>query len=227
MTTTERSIAPTAPRPAHRVAAVLGAALLASSLAGGVAHAVAGDPLLVDPFTTVQQLSYNWASNPAGTATNLNLTFSPQTRSAYTQAAPLDLPCDLNWLATGVNFRNTHDAALHVELGGQMRVNGVEGSTIPNAYGQMEGFAPLMPSVAPGASGGGGFIFVAPLPLVSWLPSQIPANVPIKIRMFVRPFSDTTYDPARGGFSLSNLIPESTVWNNTWFLWIRRTCPTP
>jgi hypothetical protein len=79
--------------------------------------------------------------------------------------------------------------------------------------------------VAPGALSSGGFIFVAPLPLVSWLPSQIPANVPVKVRMFVRPFSDTTYDTARGGFSLSNLIPETTVWNNTWFLWIRRTCP--
>ncbi|MFO0604031.1 MAG: hypothetical protein U0324_12695 [Polyangiales bacterium] len=215
----------TARRPLHTVAAALGALVLAGSLGHGDAHALAGDVVVVDPFDGHQQLSYNWASNPSGEPVLLNPTFSTTTRSAYTQAAPLDLPCDLNWLAAGVTFRSVHDAPLYGEIGGMMRVNGVESAVIPNYYGQNEGFAPLMPPVAPGASSGGGFIFVAQLPLVSWAAEQIPANVPIKIRMFMRGFSANTYDVPRGGFSAANQIPEATVWNNTWFLWIRRSCP--
>ena len=92
-------------------------------------------------------------------------------------------------------------------------------------FGQTEPLATLPTLLAPNAVGTGGFIFVAQPPLYDFLPSQLPANVPIKMRMIVRPFSDPTYDTTRGGFSLSALIPESTVWNNTYFVWIRRSCP--
>ena len=49
---------------------------------------------------------------------------SPTNRSAYSQAAPLDLPCDLTRLATGMSFRNVDTSGLYVEMGGSLYVNG-------------------------------------------------------------------------------------------------------
>ena len=212
-------------RRARRVSLLAGAVMLGSSLAAGVAHAVVGDRLLIDPQTMPQAISYNWASNPSSAPTQFNLTFSPTTRSAYTQAAPLDLPCDVNWLATGMSFRNVGSQGLYVEMGGSVYVNGNERQPIANVYSQTEAFAPLAPELLPNNVGTGGFIFIAQPPLYNYLPSQFPANVPLKIRMIVRPFSSTAYDTTRGGYFLSSQIPENPIYNNTWFLWVRRTCP--
>ncbi len=203
------------------------AALTAGALATRSAQALTGDVLLVDPINVPQALSYNGASSGSSTPTQITLSFSPTTRSAYTQAAPLDLPCDLTWLATGMAFRNVSTSGVYAEMGGSLYVNGDEHQPLTNVYGQTEPYATLSPLVAPNAMSSGGFIFVAQPPLYDFLPTQLPANVPLKIRMLVRAYNDTAYDTSRGGYFVSARVPESVIWNNTYFVWIRRSCPSP
>ncbi len=203
------------------------AALTAGALASRSAQALTGDVMLVDPINVPQALSYNSASSGSSTPTQITLSFSPTTRSAYTQAAPLDLPCDLTWLATGMAFRNVSASGVYAEIGGSLYVNGDERRPLTNVYGQTEPYATLSPLVAPNAMSAGGFIFVAPPPLYDFLPTQLPANVPLKIRMLVRAYNDTAYDSSRGGYFVSARVPEPIVWNNTYFVWIRRSCPSP
>lgn len=212
---------------AVRVGAVALTLTLAAASAARRAHALTGDVLALDPITMNQALTYNWDSNPNSTVVQAPLNFSPTTRTAYTQASPLNLPCDVNWLATGMSFRNVSTAGLYAEMGGSVYVNGDEHQPLTNVFGQTEPLATLTPLVAPGAVSTGGFIFIAQPPLYDFLPSQFPANTPLKIRMIVRGYNDPAYDVTRGGFFLSARIPESVVWNNTWFVWVRRSCPAP
>ncbi len=206
--------------------ALAAAALFACGLTARAAHALTGDYLVVEPNTTTMALYYNWASNTAPAGTTINLAFSPTTRTAYTQAAPLALPCDLTQFNTGMVFRNVSSQSLYVEMGGRLYINGDERQPITNVYGQTEALAPISAPLAAGAVGTGGFIFVAQPPLFDFLASQLPANVPLKVRMFVRGYTDTAWDFSRGGFFASAAVPETVVWNNTYFAWVRRTCPS-
>ena len=195
-------------------------------LGGGSASATQADVLAIDLPAATQDIAFNWASNPSpSTPTQFHLTFSPTTRSAYTQAAPLNLPCDVNQLAVGMFFHNVGSTAIYPEMSGTVAINGDEHNLIANVFNQTEPHAPENLLLQPGATGSGGFIFMALPPLYDFTPDQFPANVPLKLRMRVAGYSDSAYDPARGGFSLANLVGESVVWNNAWTVWVQRTCP--
>lgn len=208
----------------RRVLVALGA--LTGLCAAPGAHATNADVLAIDLATMSQSIAFNWASNPSpATQTQVALSFSPTTRTAYTQAAPLQLPCDVNQLSVGMSFRNISGQALYPEMSGTVAINGAEGNLITNVYGQTEPHAPSQLFVQPGTVGTGGFIFIALPPLYDYTTEQFPANVPLKIRMRVAGFTSTDYDVYRGGFYLNNQIAESVIWNNAYAIWVKRVCP--
>lgn len=207
----------------RRALAVVAAAV--PLLAGASAYAVLSDRVAIDLTTHAQTVVFNWASNPSSQATSVPLTFSPTTRSAYSQSAPLPLPCDVSFLAIGMSFQNVGSDAFYAEQAGTVAVRGDEHNLLTNVFGQTEPLAPLNYALQPGAVGTGGFIFIAQPPLYDFTTEQFPANVPLKLRMLVRPFSSTAYDTSRGGYALSGLLSESPIYNNAWTVWVQRTCP--
>lgn len=217
----------TRPLRSRAVRALLVLGVGAVALSGRRADAVVTDALAIDLATHQQGIAWNWASNPSpGNYSYQNLTFNPSTRTAYTQAAPLSLPCDVNQLSIGMAFRNVGAQPLYGELSGTIAINGDEHDLLTNLYGQTEPHAALNNVlVPPSGVSTGGFIFIALPPLYDFATEQLPANVPLKIRMRVAGYTDSAYDTSRGGYFLSSLISESTVWNNAWALWVRRTCP--
>lgn len=198
---------------------------LASALVVVPAHATTGDTLATDLAVMPQFLDYNWASNPAAAGPHIALPFTLNRRMAYSQEAPLQLPCDVDALSVGMSFRNVGADPVYVELSGTLAINGQESNLIANVYGQTEPHAPLGVLVAPDAVSTGGFIVIARPPYYDFLASQLPANVPVKVRMRSQAFTNSNYDPYRGGYYLSNAVSESVVWNNAFTVWVQRACP--
>jgi hypothetical protein len=209
------------PRPPR--AAIGAAALAGGLLAAASAYAAATDAVLMDPSIGTQNISFSSASNPA--LTTLPVVFTPNTRDAYTKSQPLALPCDVDFLAVGVSFKNISAQPLYIEWSGAVFENGYEKTRIPDAFGRTIVHVADGRLFQPGEVGTGGFIFIAQAPLLSWPASSFPANVPLRLQMESRGFTSPDLDPARGGYSLANLATEDVIWNNNYRIWVKRTCP--
>lgn len=217
--------------------------------------ASAADPLVIDFADPTVHAMLDWASPTYGSAhIDLRPAISLNTRTAYTAAAPLQIPCDVTFLAIGPVWRNTTTQAFYPEMSASLYVGGDEHVPLANVYGQTRPLAPSNVPTAAGQLGTGGFIFLTPPPLFDFTtdptisdaslgylglpnytsmspstlagfePGYLPANVTLKANVRVRAFSSTAWDPARGGFALANEVVDTVVWNNAYNLWIRRVC---
>lgn len=201
----------------------LAAALAGVLLAAGGAYAAPVDAVLMDPSIGAQNVTFKSASS--STATTLPVVFTANTRDAYTKAQPLSLPCDVDFLAVGVSFKNISAQPLHIEWSGAVFLNGSEKTRIPDAFGRTIVHIADGRLFQPGEVGSGGFIFIAQAPLLSWTAASFPANVPLRLQMESRGFTSPELDPVRGGYSLANLAAEDVIWNNNYRIWVQRTCP--
>lgn len=182
------------------------------------------DGVIADPSIGSQAITYHATSNP--TDVTLPVVFTPPTRDAFTKAAPLMLPCDVSFLAVGMSWKNiTASQPLYIEWAGAVFENGSEKTRIPDAYGRTTAYIADGRLWQPGQVGGGGLIFIAEAPLLSWTAASFPANVPLRLQMETRGFTAPAFDPIRGGYALSNLFQEGVIWNNNYRVWVQRSCP--
>lgn len=182
------------------------------------------DGVIADPSIGSQAITFHGASDP--TDVTVPVVFTPLTRDAFTKAAPLMLPCDVSFLAVGMSWKNiTASQPLYIEWAGAVFDNGSEKTRIPDAYGRTTAFIADGRLWQPGQVGGGGFIFIAEAPLVSWTTASLPANVPLRLQMETRGFTAPAFDPIRGGYALSNLFVEGVIYNNNYRIWVERSCP--
>lgn len=93
-----------------RVASGASAATILLAAATALA---ATDAVVMDPSVGAQSIGFTSASSPTMTA--LPIVFTPPTRDAYTKAAPLQLPCDVDFLSVGVSWKNVSSQPLYVE----------------------------------------------------------------------------------------------------------------
>jgi hypothetical protein len=197
----------------------VGVAVLGASRAS----ADVADAVQMDPSIAPQWITYSSASNPS--LVTLNVTFTANTRDAYSKTAPLQLPCDVDWLAIGVAYKNVSAQPLYIEWGGQLWLEGSEKKKVANVFGQTSQYAAPGLQWQPGEVGTGGFIYIAHPPLYNYTSDQFPPNVPMRLQLESRGFSAPDYDPSRGGYSLTNLVGEGVIWNNNYRVWVQRTCP--
>lgn len=189
----------------------------------------ASDAVLMDP--SVGSLSMQWTSASNPTLTSIPVVFTPvacgagmcATRDVGTKTQPVQIPCDTDFLAVGVAWKNVSSQPLYIEWGGALWNMGDEKKPIPDAFGRSEVGIGDGRLFAPGEVGTGGFIFTIQPPYVSW--PELPANVPLRIQMTSKGFTSPTIDPARGSYALANEVPEDIIWNNNFRIWVRRTCP--
>jgi hypothetical protein len=227
---------------------VLGSALVAAT-------ASAADVLAIDLASAAQGQVIAFASPTVPyTSVDLKPYIALNFRTAFSKAAPLTLPCDVDFLAGGISWKNVSGAHVYVEMSGALYYDGNEHRPLVNVWGQTRGLAPTGITNA-GTVGTGGFIFLTAPPLYNfsqdpsivdptlsymsvpgyeamtpsqlapYAPGYIPANVPIKINYRVRAFSNNVYDPARGGYTLSDLVADTVIWSDVYSVWITRSCP--
>ncbi len=206
----------------------LSLALAASaSLVGATAHAV---DLQLDP-ALLESIYFT----PSVNSGNVHVPVTNHT--AYSQAAPYALPCDvtefdqqiqidyvtagpevypqldISFFLYGDESQPIHSNGLNnyaAPYGGFSRtVSGLQG--LQDHHTQIDGFLPVS-----SISQYGGFLFQ---------PSDLPANVPVRMRMRVVAFSCSTPDPTTGGYSAACQLPDPTPWDNVFNVWIQRTCP--
>lgn len=208
----------------HRLrSAARSATALAALLPASAALAAPVDAVLMDPSVGAQTITFSSAAK-AG-QTSHPVVFTPPTRDAYTKALPLELPCDVDSLAVGVSFKNISAQPLYVEWSGAVFENGSEKTRIADGFGRTEVHIADGRQFLPGEVGSGGFLFIAPAPLLSWPAASFPANVPLRLQLESRGFTSNVIDPARGGYALANQAPEDVIWNNNYRIWVQRTCP--
>ena len=195
---------------------------LGLGLAAGTAQA-APDGVLMDPSIGAQSITYWSASDP--TPHSLPIVYTPPTRDAFTKTAPLALPCDVSFLAVGLSWKNVSAQPLYIEWAGGVFYNGSERTKIPDGYGRSMVYVADGRLHQPGAVSGGGFIFIAEEPLLSWPATSFPANVPLRLQLETRGFTSDAIDPVRGGYALAHLFAEDIIWNNNHRVWVQRTCP--
>lgn len=220
------------------------------------ASASAADILQIDLFDPAlsQTLVYSSPTVPT-TSVNLRPHIPSNLRAAFSQAAPLELPCDVDFLAGGLSWRNISSQPVYVEMSGSLFMYGAERVRLANVFGSVEEHAPQNVQTAAGAIGTGGYIFLTAPPLYNFsldeslvditlaylqvpgydqpgtnafadsAPGYIPANVPLRIWYRLRAFSDDNYDHARHGYSLTDLVPDSVVWDDCYTIWVERSCP--
>jgi hypothetical protein len=218
--------------------------------------ASAADILKIDLFDPAagQSLSYSSPTVPL-TTVNLKPHIPSNLRAAFSKTSPLELPCDVDFLAGGLSWRNISDQPVYVEMSGSVYLVGNESVRLANVFGEVEPHAPLGAPTLAGALGTGGYIFLTAPPLYNFTvddtladitlaylqvpgyadpgtdafddsaPGYLPANVPLKIWYRVRAFTDDTYDHARHGYSLTDLVPDSVVWDDCYTIWVERSCP--
>lgn len=210
------------PRP--RLRAAILCTLAASAVFAAPGATTAGfDAVRMDPTVGAQTISFRSPSSPD--LTSLPIVFTPPTRDAYTKAQPLQLPCDVDFLAVGVAFKNISYQPLYLEWSGAVYLNGSENTRIPDGFGRTDVHIADGRRFQPGEVGSGGFIHIAQAPLLSWTAESFPANVPLRLQMESRGFTSPEIDPVRGGYSLTNLAGETEIWNNNYRVWVQRTCP--
>lgn len=207
----------------HRLRAALRGASASTILLAAAAAFAASDAVLMDPSIGAQSVSFRSASNPA--LTTLPVVFTPPTRDAFTKAQPLELPCDVDFLSVGVSFKNISAQPLYIEWSGAIFEYGSEKTRIPDAYGRKVVHIADGRQHQPGEVGSGGFLFIAPAPLLSWPATSLPANVPLRLQMESRGFTSDAIDPVRGGYALAHQVAEDVIWNNNYRIWVQRTCP--
>lgn len=218
--------------------------------------ASAADVLQIDLFDTAlnQVLVYSSPTVPV-TEIDLKPHIPSNLRAAFSQADPLELPCDVTFLAGGLSWRNISAQPVYVEMSGSLFMYGAEKVRLANVFGSVEEHAPQNIETAAGAIGTGGYIFLAEPPLYNFsvdeslvditlaylqvpgydqpgtnafvqsAPGYIPANVPLRIWYRIRAFDDNNYDHTRHGYSLDDLVPDSVVWDDCYTIWIERSCP--
>lgn len=213
---------PSTSRRSPKAAALLGA-LVSLPLAASIAVAAPLDAVQMDPSVGAQTISYSSAGSPA--MTSVPVVFTPPTRDAYTKDKPLELPCDVTFLSVGLSFKNVSAQPLYIEWSGAVFENGSEAMSIPDAFGRKIVHIADGRRFLPGEVGSGGFIHIAPSPLLSWTPESFPANVPLRLQLESRGFTDPTFDHGRGGYSLANQVAEDVIYNNNYRIWVQRSCP--
>lgn len=207
-----------------RARCLIASLFLATAVLGGSqASADVADAVQMDPSIAPQWINYTSASN--STLVSLQVVFTPPTRDAFTKAAPLQLPCDVDFLAIGVAYKNVSAQPLYIEWGGQLWLEGSEKKKIANVFGQTSQYAATGLLWQPGQVGTGGFIYIAHPPLYNYTTDQFPANVPVRLQQESRGFSAPDIDATRGGYSLTNFVGEGVIWNNNYRIWVQRTCP--
>lgn len=208
------------PRPLR--AALLCTLAASAALASPGASTAGFDAVRMDPTVGAQAIGF---ASPTSPYQSLPIVFTPPTRDAYTKAQPLQLPCDVDFLAVGVAFKNISAQPLYIEWSGAVYLNGNEKTPIPDGFGRPVVHIADGRLFQPGEVGSGGFIHIAQAPLLSWPADSLPANVPLRLQMESRGFTRPDFDHARGGYDLANLASETEIWNNNYRVWVQRTCP--
>lgn len=217
--------------------------------------ASAADVLAIDLFDPVQLQTITYAS-PTTMMTTVDVRphIPSNLRAAFSADEPLELPCDVSFLASGLSWENVGDDTVFVELSAIATIGG-ESARLADRFGSTEPKAPEYLPLLPGAVGTGGLIWLAPAPLISYTtdanladaslaymdipgygtpgstayansaPGYFPENESIKLRYRLRAFSDTVYDFQRGGFDTAFQVPDSAVWDDCYVVWVRRSCP--
>lgn len=158
-------------------------------------------------------LVYKQSANPA--QVSVNIVTSPSTRTAFTQTAPLLLPCDVNFLAGSIRMLNISAQTLYPTIEARVFLGGNEARAVPNAWGQTPSSGPSNAIIQPGQLGQAGYIFFHPV-LVNYGVGQFPPNLPVKLVMGSRATISPTYQP---------VLPEDVIWNNYYAVWVMKSCP--
>ncbi len=143
-----------------------------------LSSASAADVLKIDLTDTweYQAIGYSSPTVPY-TAVDLRPHIPANQRTAYTKAAPLALPCDVDFLAGGLAWKNVSSQPVYAEMSGALFVNGDEHVRLANVFGQVVAHAPEGAVTPAGALGSGGFIFLAAPPLYNFTVDPTIADV--------------------------------------------------
>lgn len=186
-------------------------------IASVVATASASDLFVVNINNV--SLSYRSASNPI--LQKLTLNILPNTRTAFTKAAPYSLPCDLNELAITHEITNINNFTLYPATRAQVMIDGDEKRLFPNVWGETSKHWPMNVALLPGQMApltytffSSNFVNYSPAPFGPNVPFS--PNVPRKVAMITFPYLNASYQ---------NPAEEDVIWNNAYVLWVKRVCP--